>query len=143
MLVILIYLKIFVDYLDTYLDSVWVTLPLDPGCIKDAAIYNAATVVNVARARLWEGLFCAVPNVKDARVEISAMSPTHNGEYEIHVLPCDAPYKEWSPELREAVNKGTDQMKRDLADMLADMVTAHLNGEEERGDPRYEIRRRR
>ena len=143
MLVIFVVFEIFVDCLDSIKDSKWVALPLESSRVEDAAIDEAASVVDSIMAHLWDALFCAAPNVRDARVEVLAKDFTHDGLYEMRVLPYNAPYKGWSPALRDDVYKAAYQMKLDLADMLVDMVVAHLNGVEDGGDLDYEIHRRR
>lgn len=138
-----IYLVILVASLDAFEKVIWTSVLLDSDLVEDCAADKSAFAVEAIKALVWEAISCATPDIKNARVEVFVENSTHDGIYVTDVLPPDVRFDGWTPELSDIVTNASDQIKDDLAAMLTDMATAHLNGDDGRGDPRYEIRRRR
>lgn len=138
-----ILLAILVASLDSFEKVIWTSILLDSDLVEDCAADKAAFIVEAIKAQTWEAISCATPDIKNARVEVSIENSTHDGIYVADILPSDAHFEGWTPELSDIVANASDQIKDALTAMLTDMATAHLDGDDGRGDPRYEIRCRR
>ena len=132
-------MAILVAGLDIVEEVVWVTLPVELMDLDDSANENASVLTKVIVAKIWEMIFCAAPDIKGARIEVQIETTTLDGIYEKPILSPDAAFTAWTPELSDMVNEASVEIKKDLKDMLVDMVGAYVIGDTGRGDPRYEI----
>ncbi|HIY22680.1 MAG TPA: hypothetical protein H9841_12375 [Candidatus Flavonifractor merdigallinarum] len=114
--------------LDADANTFEISLPTTDSDILIASINGQAAMLAQAALKLfWEIMFYTVPNVLDSRIEVHVETTTHDGFYEKIILPADVDINDRSINLSNLVDDVGIQMKRDLTDLLIDMVKAHLN----------------
>lgn len=133
---------VFVGTRDAFEKIVWIDLSDDGLALEEVAADKATSLTEAAKALVWEAISCATPDIKDAFIEIFIENFRFDGYYKKNILPSDAAFTSWTPELSDRVNAVNAQIKNDLTAMMTDMAVAHLNGDSGRSDPRYEICRR-
>lgn len=128
---IALFIEMHTSTLDYFDDAVYLTLSNDPRRLHYQAGEYAEAIVNCSLKLFWESYACAVSTSEKrghSTVMISINCAEFSGKFELKLVDEKQGYANWSPELEQHITNVSEQMRKELADMLYNLATEYYHG---------------